>query len=165
MYRIKMHSGWRGAVLSLFHAMVACLYLAKTLLTQAPHLIVLHTLAWVAVFPHHPWQLYTPDALAVLETRRHDQWCNYAGKRLAGLVISQLSPGVCNSRMKLHYCPENRSIKGINLERASCKMFICHPAAKIPCQLGGSSTGLNFSFCMPTGGLNLPSLSLNNRKS
>lgn len=44
-------------------------------------------------------------------------------------------------------------------------MFMCHPAAKIPCQLGGSSMGLNFSLCMPTGWLNLSFLSLNKRKN
>lgn len=44
-------------------------------------------------------------------------------------------------------------------------MFICHPAAKIPCQLGGSSMGFNSSLCMPTGWLNLSSLSLNKGKS
>lgn len=44
-------------------------------------------------------------------------------------------------------------------------MFVCHPAAKIPCQLGGSSMGLNFCLCMPTGWLNLSSLSLNKGKS
>lgn len=64
-----------------------------------------------------------------------------------------------------HYYPENRNIKGINLERASWKMFICHAAAKVPCQLGGSSMGLNFSLCVPTGWLNLSSLSPNKRKS
>lgn len=76
MYRIKMHLGWRGAALSLFCAMVASLYLAKILLAQAPHFIMLHILAYTAVFPHHPGQLHVPDALVVLETQSHAQQCN-----------------------------------------------------------------------------------------
>lgn len=41
---------------------------------------------------------------------------------------------------------ESRSIEGNNLVRGSCKICICHPAAKIPCQLGGGSVVFKFSL-------------------
>lgn len=72
MYRIKMHSYQRGAVLSLLHAMIACLDPAQILLAWAPHLVTLRTPAYMALSPHHPGGLYVQDVLVVLETQSRE---------------------------------------------------------------------------------------------